>query len=67
MVSQTAIREVLVKMVEDSSVASSLLAWILESANGAAKRPAKRARLDRYAVLLFINILLTAQSENHLR
>ncbi len=65
MVPQTAIREVLVKMTEDSSVASSILAWVLGSANGAAERPAKRARLDRYAVLLFINILLIARSENH--
>lgn len=62
---QTAIREMLVTMTEDSSVASSLLAWIRGSANDAAERPAKRARLDRYAVLLFINILLTARSESH--
>ena len=49
MVAQIAIRQILVKMTEDSSVASSLLAWIRGSANGAAERPAKRARLDRYA------------------
>jgi hypothetical protein len=51
MVSQTAIREMLAKMTEDSSVASSLLAWIRGSASDAAERPAKRARLERYAEL----------------
>ena len=49
--SQTAIREMLAKMTENSFVASSLLAWILGSANDAAARPAKRARLERYAEL----------------
>ena len=49
MVAQIAIRQMLVKMTEDSSVAYSLLAWIRGSASDAAERPAKRARLDRYA------------------
>jgi len=50
--SQTTIREVLAKMIEDSSVATPLLAWIRGSANDAAERPAKRARLERYVGLV---------------
>jgi hypothetical protein len=46
--SQTTIRGMLAKMIEDSSVVSSLLAWIRGSANNAAERPAKRARLERF-------------------
>ena len=64
--SQITIREMLAKMIEDSSVASSLLAWMRGSANGTAERPAKRARLERYAGFgEFISVLLTARSENH--
>ena len=61
MISQTAIREMLAKMMEDSSVASSLLAWIRGSANDVVERPAKRARLERYAKFVsFLSVLLTA-------
>lgn len=58
---QTAIREMLSKMIEDSSVASSLLAWIRGSANDVVERPTKRARLERYVEsVLFLNVLLMA-------